>query len=159
LLASRFDDRIGSCESVDSFLRGVEGFYFQDLLVAKEDLPSRFPPGENIFQYFLSQYHNRLCLMTEQLQSSADIDPQEIMMLLNWVPVYNSEMVVRLGVDVGSLGQQLLGCGDDELRGHYLQVMTGKLSSWCSNLVRIEAEKWFQEPSEEDEPPDMVEGM
>lgn len=75
------------------------------------------------------------------------------------MPVYNSEVSVCLGVDVSTLGQQLLGCGEDELRSHYLRVMTSKLTDWCNNLVRIEAEKWFMPPSEEDEPPDLVEGM
>ena len=163
-IKARFETRLGGCGSVDAFLRGVEGFYFQDLLVAKDVLPRCFPPGEEIFTFFFSQYHSRLCLMTEHMQGSEDIDPSEIMMLLNWVPVYNNEIGVRLGVEATDLGQQLLGCGEDELRGHYLRIISKKLGDWCGNLVRIEAERWQEEvneeePEEEPQPPSSVDGM
>ncbi len=54
----RFDSQLFK-NSVTRFLRAFEQFYFQDLLVAKDELPPRFPPDEDIFLFFLHQYHNR----------------------------------------------------------------------------------------------------
>ena len=45
----------------------------------------------------------------------------------------------NLNVDVETeFTQQLLDCSEDELRQSYLKMLTGKLDSWCANLITQE---------------------
>lgn len=154
----RFDERLNkNINSVPRFLNSFETFYIEELRMAKEDLPSKFPPSYNIFEYYLNQYHNRLYFGMSSLHKNPEIEPNEIMTLLKWVPKYRANMESYLGVDVSRFRKQLLDAGSDgggeaELRVQYLKLLSGKLDSWSNNLVATEVEPWFVLPEEGKEP-------
>ena len=67
-------------------------------------MPACFPVDYDIYRFYLQTYHNRcdmryLCcqpmtllnslrMMVEDLKNDPEIQPHEIMTLLNWMPVY-----------------------------------------------------------------------
>eukprot|EP00045_Choanoeca_perplexa_P003513 m.31561 g.31561 ORF g.31561 m.31561 type:complete len:754 (+) comp12088_c0_seq1:132-2393(+) len=148
----KFDDLLVSQSSIHGFLRQFGEFYFEDLRTARDELTMCFPPDYDIFRFFLKTYHESLCAKADQMQSRADIDPSEIMKLLNWVPEYNEELKTQLSVDPQELEKTLLGLGEAGLRKHYLQVLTVKLSTWITNLVENEAKVWFKTGGEPEMP-------
>eukprot|EP00730_Choanoeca_flexa_P003395 TRINITY_DN11394_c0_g1_i10.p1 TRINITY_DN11394_c0_g1~~TRINITY_DN11394_c0_g1_i10.p1 ORF type:complete len:753 (+),score=237.98 TRINITY_DN11394_c0_g1_i10:1426-3684(+) len=148
----KFDDLLISQNSIHGFLRKFGEFYFDDLRTARDVLTMCFPAHYDIFRFFLIQYHECLCEKADQMQSRPDIDPSEIMKLLNWVPEYNEQLKSELAVDPNELEKTLLGLGEAGLRKHYLQVLTVKLSSWIKNLVDNESKVWFKMGDEPEMP-------
>lgn len=117
-------------------------------------LPTMFPPHYEIFDFLVLQYHSRLCVMVEQLQRAQDIDPSEIMSLLNWVQKYHASMA-ELGIDASTFEEQLLGTGDESLRTNYVKIMETKLQSWTHNVIATAVRQWFLPPGEgQVRPPD-----
>lgn len=150
-IESRFDSKL-FLTSVDRFLGAFESFYIQDLTIAKDVLPSKFPPDYEIFSFYVTHYHNRLYSMLNSLVdvtalgAQSSIEPQEIMTLLAWVPKYEVKMKQKLGTDVAALGAQLLNLGqggEEALRKQYLEMLSVKLSSWGENLMAAETRPWF----------------
>jgi hypothetical protein len=70
--------------SVSRFLQGFSTFFISDLQLAKTELPHRVPAYFEIFDFFLDQYHSRLCLLLDRLQNNDHIMPDEIMLLLRY---------------------------------------------------------------------------
>ena len=92
--------------SVARFLAGFQTFFVSDLETAKNDLPPRMPESYDIFNFFLDQYHSRLCNLLDRLQKNDGIMPDEIMTLLRWAPKYKSMMSHSIGVDVTTRFEQ-----------------------------------------------------
>ncbi|EGD83198.1 hypothetical protein PTSG_03829 [Salpingoeca rosetta] len=141
-IESSFDSKLFAQGSVYRFLEAFRSFYFTDLIVAQQRLPECFPPEIDIFNFYLNHYHDRLCFMTEQLRAHADVSPNDIMLLLNWVPEYKQDMSTQLGIEVSRFSQQLLGVEQDDLRDTYLEMLKSKLSEWVANLVASDVRVW-----------------
>lgn len=150
-IENRFDTELFRTSAV-KFIAAYNSFYFQDLLIARDALPRCFPPDYDIYRFYLQTYHNRLRLMVEDMINNPEIQPHEIMTLLNWTPVYAKQMKEQLGVDVESeFTQQIIDCKEDELRNKYLTMLADKLASWCSNLITQEVKVWFQDYGPDDD--------
>eukprot|EP00049_Salpingoeca_infusionum_P002799 m.60040 g.60040 ORF g.60040 m.60040 type:complete len:781 (+) comp11795_c0_seq3:157-2499(+) len=148
-IENKFDNTLFNQPTVGHFIREVSKFYFHDLAVAQTDLPPRCPPSYDIFNVILQNYHSRLCFMTSQLRAGK-IEPGEIMLLLNWIPDYRVEMKERLGVDVATFDEQLLGVNVDDMRMQYIELLKEKMSGWVINLVGLDA-KTLLRPSRSDD--------
>ena len=143
---ARFDERLFThIDSVQLFFNAYDEFYVSDLEVAQEQLDGRFPPDYNIVDTYVGHYHANLCSLMDRLKKNENIQPGEIMVLLRWAPKYEVQMEDKLGVDVADLPQKLLNrkesegeSGEYELRQQYLQMLGGKLASWCTNLIAME---------------------
>lgn len=150
-IETRFDSELFKTSAV-KFIAAFNGFFFQDLLVARDILPQCFPADYDIYRFLLNSYHNRLRIMVENLKNDPEIQPHEIMTLLNWMPVYNKQMKDTLGVDVETeFTQQLLDCSEDELRQSYLSMLSDKLVSWGANLITQEVKVWFKDYGPDDD--------
>jgi exocyst complex component 3 len=140
-LNARFDASLFR-KSMSQFLTAFDRFYFADLEAAKNFLPSCFPPEYEIYQFYLHQYHSSLAATLNNFLNVQEIDPYEIMLLLNWIPSYNNEMKMRLGVDPSEFPEQLLGCGENELRESYVRILSKKFKDWISNLIHQDLAIW-----------------
>ena len=76
----RFDTKLfDTLNSVTRFLHSFKAFFLEDLRTVRDELPHRFPPEYQIFEFYVAQYHSRLCVRIDKLQRSDKIDPWHIL--------------------------------------------------------------------------------
>eukprot|EP00042_Codosiga_hollandica_P032137 m.201012 g.201012 ORF g.201012 m.201012 type:complete len:739 (+) comp53823_c0_seq3:125-2341(+) len=151
-IENRFDSAL-FLSSVVKFISAFNNFYFQDLIVARDEMPSRFPGDYDIYPFYLQAYHNRLITMVANLKENPEIQPHEIMTLLNWCRVYRKQMKEKLGIDTLSTFTQQIIDNEDEVHKQYLTQMETKLMQWCENLINQETQQWCDTSEDPKVPP------
>ncbi|KAK8814278.1 hypothetical protein WA158_008140 [Blastocystis sp. Blastoise] len=101
-----------------------------DLEVVKTKVVPCFPPHYNILNFFVHEYALVSQTQLESIYNNANLEPSEILSLIEWLESYNDEIVQwgckEIDEFYGAKGR---------LMGKFTDVVKSKLSEWIQRLI------------------------
>ncbi|KJE94199.1 hypothetical protein CAOG_004879 [Capsaspora owczarzaki ATCC 30864] len=153
LLASavvRFEAQVvDDKEHVEPFLERLSKFIFEDLLTVKNDFVPCFPPHYNIFNLYVASYNSHVSEVLLELVER-ELEPSEILAMLNWMQSYTENLQKKLGV---TAQDPMPAEKQDLLMERYTRLVREKMQEWCRNIIKNELQEWIHNPDREG-PPD-----
>ncbi|KAJ2452977.1 hypothetical protein EV183_002562 [Coemansia sp. RSA 2336] len=132
-----FSQEAGGLEGITE----VTGFVVDELTFVGDAVAPAFPASYYIFDVFVDEYHRSVVENTNTL-ASGDLDGGSILLLLRWVREYHGAIRKELSIPKDQLRPALLEGREDQLAQEYLEIASGKIREWISNLMRTENESF-----------------
>jgi hypothetical protein len=144
LVQRRFQDFLKQIDRKDlSDLLDTLAFVPEDLHLIQQHATPCFPPEYQIFDLFISEYHNTVHETVQNILTNvAKLEGGEILKVLRFAQDYLNEMELKVGYTEDMLEPKLLGANQSLLINNYLIIVRAKLTEWTNNIVKEEIKKF-----------------
>ena len=133
-------------------------WFYKDLVLVEDQLPSRFPPDWKIYSIFVKAYHKALYDFLNEFLAS-EPDAGALLALTQFTKEYTKEMTKELEIPAEWLEPKLLDGKQQELIEDYLKLIVKKMEEWTHNLMRTETAEFVARTNPPDEDADHMYGM
>lgn len=139
-IRSNFDDAFESNErDPNAFLDNL-GWIYQDLIRIESDVVPCFPPGYDIYAFYIREYHKNLDAVFKRLVAS-EPEASILLHLHAWLKEYKKSMK-ELSVPPELIDPPLLNGEEQDLIEDYLKLIVKKLDEWSANLMKTEIQEF-----------------
>ncbi|VDN02575.1 unnamed protein product [Thelazia callipaeda] len=153
---NQLEDRSLNKQWLARYLEVCRLVLVNDLMVAKSAASPCFPPYYEIYDRFVSIYHNLLSGRLREIASDR-LEKNELVQLLSWVNSYGSEQILgnsRLQINVNALlgDHPLLSKSTiTQLCDRFIEINRQDMREWLEKTLMQEKDDWYKNVHPEEE--------
>uniref|UniRef100_A0A1I8EWE1 Uncharacterized protein n=1 Tax=Wuchereria bancrofti TaxID=6293 RepID=A0A1I8EWE1_WUCBA len=153
---NQLEDRSLNKQWLARYLEVCRLVVVDDLLVAKSAASPCFPPSYEIYDRFVSMYHNLLSGRLREIASDK-LEKNELVQLLSWVNSYGSDQILgnpRLQINTAALlaDHPLLSKSTvTELCDRFIEITRRDMHEWLEKTLMQEKDDWYKDVHPEEE--------
>lgn len=153
---NQLEDRSLNKQWLARYLEVCRLVLVDDLLVAKSAASPCFPPSYEIYDRFVSMYHNLLSGRLREIASDK-LEKNELVQLLSWVNSYASDQILgnpRLQINTAALLADhplLPKFTVTELCDRFIEITRRDMHEWLEKTLMQEKDDWYKDVHPEEE--------